>query len=70
MGAALIVKPGLNQKFSIITFGIAQIAMDIEPGIGMLTDADVLHGPTHTVLGALIIACLVIYIAPSICRFF
>jgi membrane-bound metal-dependent hydrolase YbcI (DUF457 family) len=70
MGAALIAKPGLNQKFSIITFGIAQIAMDIEPGIGMLTNTNVLHGPTHTVLGALIIACLVMYIAPAICRFF
>ena len=69
MGAALIAKPGLNQKFSIITFGIAQIAMDIEPGIGMLTDANVLHGPTHTILGALIIACLVMYIAPGICSF-
>jgi membrane-bound metal-dependent hydrolase YbcI (DUF457 family) len=70
MGAALIAKPGLNQKFSIITFGITQIAMDIEPGIGMLTNTNVLHGPTHTVLGALIIACLVMYIAPAICRFF
>lgn len=69
MGAALIVKPGLNRNFSIITFGIAQIAMDIEPGIGMLTSADVLHGPTHTILGALVIACLVMLIAPSVCNY-
>ena len=69
MGAALIVKPGLNRNFSIITFGMAQIAMDLEPGIGMLTGADVLHGPTHTILGALVIACLVMLIAPSVCNF-
>ena len=69
MGAALIVKPGLNQNFSVITFGIAQVAMDIEPAIGMLTGADVLHGPTHTILGALVIACLVMLIAPSICGY-
>lgn len=69
MGAALIVKPGLNRNFSVITFGIAQVAMDIEPGIGMLTGADVLHGPTHTILGALVIACLVLLIAPSVCNF-
>jgi hypothetical protein len=50
MGAALIVKPGLNRNISVITFGLAQVAMDIEPGIGMLTGADVLHGPTHTLL--------------------
>jgi hypothetical protein len=69
MGAALIVKPGLNRNISVITFGIAQVAMDIEPGVGMLTGADVLHGPTHTILGALVIAYLVTLIAPSICNY-
>ena len=69
MGAALIVKPGLNRHFSVITFGVAQIAMDIEPGVGMLTGADVLHGPTHTILGALVIAYLVTLIAPSVCNY-
>lgn len=69
MGAALIVKPALNRNFSVITFGIAQIAMDIEPGVGMLTGADVLHGPTHTILGALVIAYLVTLIAPSVCSY-
>ena len=69
MGAALISKPGLNRNFSVITFGIAQVAMDIEPGVGMLTGADVLHGPTHTILGALVIAYLVTLIAPSICNY-
>lgn len=67
MGAALIVKPGLDRNFSVITFGIAQVAMDIEPGIGMLTGAAVLHGPSHTVLGALVIACLVMLISPRVC---
>lgn len=43
--------------------------MDIEPGIGMLTGADVLHGPSHTILGALVIAYLVILIAPVVCNF-
>lgn len=69
MGAALMVKPGLNRNFSVITFGIAQVAMDVEPGVGMLTGADVLHGPTHTILGALVIACLVMLIAPNVCRY-
>ena len=68
MGAALIVKPGLNRHFSVIAFGLAQVAMDIEPGIGMLTGANVLHGPTHTLLGALIIALIVLFIAPVIYR--
>ena len=69
MGAALIVKPGLNRNFSVITFGLAQIAMDIEPGIGMLTGAEVLHGPTHTILGALVIAYSVMLISPRVCTY-
>ena len=69
MGAALIVKPGLDRNFSVITFGLAQVAMDIEPGVGMLTDAGVLHGPSHTVLGALVIACLVMLVAPWVCSY-
>jgi hypothetical protein len=69
MGAALFVKPGLNKRFSLITFGSAQIAMDIEPGIGMITGAEVLHGPSHTILGALVIALLVTLVAPGICNF-
>lgn len=69
MGVALIVKPGLGRHFSVITFGIAQVAMDIEPLIGMLTGAEVLHGPSHTIVGALIVACLVLLVAPRICNF-
>ncbi len=69
MGAALIVKPALNRHFSVITFGIAQVAMDIEPGVGMLTGAEVLHGPSHTIVGALISALLVMLFAPCICNF-
>ena len=67
MGAAFIVKPGLNRSFSVITFAIAQVAMDVEPGLGMLMGVDMLHGPTHTILGALIIACFVMLIAPAVC---
>lgn len=69
MSAALLAKPGLTRNISVITFGMAQIAMDIEPGIGMLTGADVLHGPTHSILGALVIACLVMLVAPGVCHY-
>ena len=67
MGAALIVKPATDKRFSLLTFAIAQIAMDIEPGIGMLVGSETLHGPSHTVGGALLIACLVIAVAKWIC---
>lgn len=70
MGAALIIKPALNRRFSVITFGIAQVAMDIEPGVRMAAGSEGLHGATHTFLGALIIAILVTLIAPVLCNGF
>ena len=68
MGAAFVAKPGLDRNFSTITFCMAQLAMDIEPGVGMLAGAAVLHGLSHTILGALFIACLVVFVAPGVCR--
>lgn len=68
MGVALLVKPAAQKHFSLITFGLAQIAMDIEPLIGMMRNSDILHGPTHSVLGAIMIGLLVALVSPSICR--
>lgn len=68
MGAALIVKPAVGSRFSLLTFGLAQIAMDVEPGIGMLTGSAELHGPSHTIGGAFLIACLVSLVARRICE--
>ncbi len=67
MGAALIIKPASGNRFSLLTFAVAQIAMDIEPGVGMLVGSEVLHGPSHTIGGAFLIACLVVLISPWIC---
>ena len=64
MGAAMLLKPGAGSRFSVIAFGFAQIAMDIEPGIGMLRGSDVLHGPSHTILGAVLIAVAVAVSSP------
>lgn len=68
MGAAMIVKPAARQHFSVLVFGIAQVAMDIEPLIGMIRDWDVLHGPSHTILGALAIGALVAWLSPPLCN--
>lgn len=65
MGAALLMKPVLQRHFSVITFGFAQVAMDIEPLLGLLNGWDILHGWTHTFLGALLIApCVAVLTAP------
>ena len=68
MGPGLAIKALAGHRFSLISFGIAQVAMDIEPLVGMLRGSPVLHGPTHTYLAALFIALMVAFVAPSLCR--
>ena len=64
MGVAMVIKPAATTRFSLIAFGLAQIIIDIEPGIGMLRGLSVLHGPSHTVIGAILVAGLVYLITP------
>ncbi|MGJ0223521.1 DUF4184 family protein [Streptococcus pyogenes] len=66
MGVAMVAKPLLRGHFSVLTFGLAQIAMDLEPLVGMLRNSDVLHGWSHTVLGALLIGIAVALTAPFV----
>lgn len=68
MGVGLAAKAVAGRHFSVMTFGIAQVAMDIEPLIGMVRQSAVLHGPTHTYLGAVPIALAVAAVAPWLCR--
>lgn len=68
MGAGLAIKALTGRHFSVLSFGVAQVAMDIEPLIGIIRGADVLHGPTHTYLGAIVIAVLAAAVSPPICR--
>ena len=47
-----------GRHFSFMVFGGSQVLMDIEPLIGILANKPILHGPTHTLLGALAIGTL------------
>ena len=55
MGPALAVKAVADEHFSLITFGLAQVAMDIEPLVRMIRGDAVLHGFTHTYTGAMLV---------------
>jgi membrane-bound metal-dependent hydrolase YbcI (DUF457 family) len=55
LGAGAAFKAIGDRHFSFMVFGGAQVMMDIEPLIGLIRDSDVLHGPSHTLLGALLI---------------
>lgn len=68
MGVGLAAKVVAERHFSVLTFSIAQVAMDIEPLVGMLRQSPVLHGPTHTYLGAVPIALVAAAVTPWLCR--
>ena len=44
-----------GRRFSFMVFGGSQVLMDIEPLVGIIQGSPILHGATHTVLGALVI---------------
>ena len=52
MGPGILIKALLQGSFSLMVFGWAQIIMDIQPLIVMLTGEGHLHGFSHTYLGA------------------
>jgi len=64
MGPGLALKAVGGHRFSLLVFGFAQVAMDVEPLVGILRDAEILHGWTHGYLGAALIGLLVWLIAP------
>ena len=47
-----------GRHFSFMVFGGAQVLMDIEPLLGIIQGRDVLHGYSHTLVGALLIGLL------------
>ena len=52
MGPGLLIKAVLQGAFSLMVFGWAQIVMDIQPLVVILTGEGHLHGFTHTWIGA------------------
>ncbi|MGV3627766.1 MAG: DUF4184 family protein [Betaproteobacteria bacterium] len=68
MGPALVIKVASGRHFSVLVFGIAQVAMDIEPLIGIIKGWTVLHGWTHTVAGATLIGIAVFLLARPLCN--
>lgn len=51
-------------------FGFSQVAIDLEPLIRLLRVDSVLHGPSHSYLGATIIGVLSLFIGKPICEYF
>jgi len=56
MGPGIFIKAILQGSFSLMVFGWAQIVMDIQPLIVLLTGEGHLHGFSHTYVGAILLA--------------
>ncbi len=56
MGPGILIKSLLHGSFSLMVFGWAQIIMDLQPLIVILTGVGQLHGFSHTYVGATLIA--------------
>lgn len=54
----MLVKSILQGSFSLMVFGWAQVVMDIQPLLVMLTGKGHLHGFSHTYTGAALLAVL------------
>ncbi len=52
MGPGILIKAVLQGSFSLMVFGWAQIVMDIQPLVVLMTGEGHLHGFSHTYLGA------------------
>ena len=52
MGPGLRVKGLARRRFSLVVFGVSQVAMDVEPLVRILRRDEVVHGLTHTFAGA------------------
>lgn len=69
LGPGAIVKAAAGRHFSFMVYGGTQVLMDIEPLIGILQRKPILHGYTHTILGALVIGTVAGFIGKPISAF-
>ncbi len=69
LGPGALCKAALGQRFSFLVFGGSQVLMDLEPGIRMVMGTDLLHGPTHSIAGALVIGAIATLIGKPISNF-
>jgi len=60
MGPGLLLKAVMQGYFSLIIFGWAQVLMDIQPLLAIVTGKGEVHGFTHTYIGAVLIAIVAV----------
>lgn len=69
MGPGLAVKVVCGRHFSLMLFGFSQVAIDIEPLVHIMRGDNVLHGFTHTYVGATLVALVALFAGRPLCQF-
>ena len=68
MGPGAAIKAITGRYFSLMVFGFSQVAIDIEPLIRILRNDNILHGFSHTYLGALLIGFVSMVVGKVVCN--
>lgn len=55
LGPGAAMKAVGGRHFSFMVFGGAQVLMDLEPLVRLIAGSSIVHGPTHSVPGALLV---------------
>jgi hypothetical protein len=69
MGPGLAIKAVSGRHLSLMVFGFSQVAIDIEPLVRIIRGDALLHGFTHTYLGATFVAIVSVVIGRPVCQF-
>ena len=69
MGPGAAIKAVCGKYFSLMVFGSAQVMIDIEPLIRILRGDSVVHGLSHTYLGAFLIGAFSLVAGKLFCAY-
>lgn len=56
VGPAVLIRAALGRRVSVGVFAVVQVLIDLEPGWKLATHRWPVHGPSHTLLGVLLLS--------------
>ena len=68
MGPGALFKAAGGRHFSLTVFGFSQVLIDIEPLVRIIRGDAVLHGYSHTYVGATLLAAVSVIAGRPICQ--
>ena len=68
VGPGLLLKAVAGRHVSLMVFGFSQVAMDIEVIVRVIRNDILLHGFTHTYLGATLIGLASVVVGRPVCQ--